>query len=97
LHLAEIARTALPNAPEVNDTLGWAYYKKGMMPEAVTALRRSADLDPNNATTAYHLSLAYEKSGNRQDARQIMMLYLKLDPSSDRSTDVRRRLQALGT
>jgi tetratricopeptide (TPR) repeat protein len=97
LHLAEVAKAALPNAPEVNDTLGWAYYKKGMMAEAVTALRRSAELDPNNATTAYHLSLAYEKSGNREDARQIMTLYLQLDPSSDRSADVRRRLQALGT
>jgi tetratricopeptide (TPR) repeat protein len=97
LHLAQTAKAALPDAPEVNDTLGWAYYKKGMMPAAIDALRRSVELDSKNATTVYHLSLACEKGGSREEARQVMTLYLKLDPSSGRSADVRRRLQALGT
>ncbi len=97
LNLAETAKAALPNAPEVDDTLGWAYYKKDRLPAAITALRRSLELDPKNPTTLYHLALAYEKSGERQEARQVMTRYLQVDPTSDRSADVRRRLQALGT
>jgi tetratricopeptide (TPR) repeat protein len=97
LHLAQTAKAALPNAPEVNDTLGWAYYKKDLLPSAISALRRSLELDPKNSTTMYHLALAYEKSGERQEARQLMTRYLRVDSSSDRSADVRRRLQALGT
>jgi tetratricopeptide (TPR) repeat protein len=97
LNLAETAKSVLPNAPEVNDTLGWAYYKKDLLPSAIRALRRSLELDPKNPTTMYHLALAYEKSGERQEARQVMTRYLQVDSSSDRSADVRRRLQALGT
>jgi tetratricopeptide (TPR) repeat protein len=97
LHLAEVAQAALPNAAEVHDTLGWAHYKKNAMPPAITAFRRSVELDPNNATAIYHLALAYEKSGDRQEARAVMTRYLQIDPSSDRSADIRRRLQTLGT
>ena len=32
LHLAEVAKAAMPNAAEVNDTLGWAYYREGQDP-----------------------------------------------------------------
>jgi tetratricopeptide (TPR) repeat protein len=97
LHLAEVAKTALPDSPEVNDTLGWAHYKKGSMLDAISALRRSLELDPKSATTIYHLALAYEKSGDVREARAIMTRYLQIDPTSERSADVRRRLQALGT
>ncbi len=67
------------------------------MPAAITALQRSVQLDPKNATTVYHLALAYEKSGDREQARRNLALYLKLDPSSPRSAEVKRRLQSLGT
>jgi len=97
LHLAEVAKAGMPNAAEVNDTLGWAYYKRGAMAEAVTALRRSHEIDPTNPSTLYHLVLAYDKNGDHAEARRVMTLYLQVDPSSDRSADVRKRLQALGT
>ena len=97
LHLAEVAKAAMPNAAEVNDTVGWAYYKKGALPEAIAALRRSLEIDPKNPSTLYHLALAYDKSGDQAEARRVMTLYLQVDPSSERSADVRKRLQALGT
>jgi cellulose synthase operon protein C len=97
LNLALVAKAQLPNAAEVNDTLGWAYFKKGRLPEAVSTLRRAVELDPKNATTIYHLALAHEKNGDRREARETMTRYLQLDPQSDRSADVRRRLQTIGT
>ena len=81
----------------MNDTLGWAYYKQGRLPDAVTALRRSVELDPKSTTAVYHLALACEKSGDRQAARQAIALYLKLDPNSERGIELRRRMDALGS
>lgn len=97
LHLAEVAKAGMPNAAEVNDTIGWAYYKKGALSEAITAFRRSLEIDPKSTSTLYHLALAYDKSGDHAEARRVMTLYLQVDPSSERSADVRKRLQALGT
>jgi Tfp pilus assembly protein PilF len=94
LDLARTAQAALPDQPEVNDTLGWVYYKKDLSQLAVAALRRSVELDPQNATASYHLALAYEKSGDRINARRMLEQCLTLDPSSERSTDVKRRLEA---
>ena len=97
LHLSEVAKAALPDTAEVNDTLGWAYYKKGSLPSAITAFRRSLEIDPKNPSALYHLALAYDKGGDQAEARRVMTLYLQVDPSSERSADVRKRLQALGT
>jgi putative PEP-CTERM system TPR-repeat lipoprotein len=97
LNLATVAKTQLPNAAEVHDTLGWAYFKKDRLLDAISTLRRAVELDPKNATSVYHLALALEKNGDRRDAREAMTRYLQLDPSSDRSADIKRRLQLLGT
>ena len=96
LQLAEIANAALPNQPEVNDTLGWVHYKRDSLPLAITTLQHSLELDPTAKTASYHLALAYEKSGNRVEARRMLERYLALDPSSERSADAKRRLEALG-
>jgi Flp pilus assembly protein TadD len=97
LQLALVAKAELPNETEVHDTLGWIYYRKGDLSAAIEALERSIELAPKNATAAYHLALAYEKSGSRAEARRMFTQYLTLDGTSDRSADVKRRLQALGT
>ena len=43
LQLAQIAKTELPETPEVDDTLGWVYYKKGLPTQAVASFRASAE------------------------------------------------------
>jgi Flp pilus assembly protein TadD len=70
--------------------------KKNELPLAVASLRRSLELDPSNLEASYHLGLAYEKQGNRADAQRMLEQYLKLDATSDRSAEVRRRLAAFG-
>jgi tetratricopeptide (TPR) repeat protein len=97
LELAQVARGQMPNDPSVNDTLGWIYFKKGSLDQAITVLRHSLDLDPKNANAAYHLALAVEKNGDRSQARQLLQRYLALDPTSDRVAEVRRRVAELGS
>jgi tetratricopeptide (TPR) repeat protein len=97
LQLAQTAKAAMPDQPEVNDTLGWVYFKKDMLPSAVAAFQHTLELDPKNGVASYHLALAYQKSGNRVDARRLLEQCLKLNPSSDYSADAKRRLDALGS
>src|SRR5438034_7060946 len=69
LELARTAKQQMPAQAEVNDTLGWIYYKKNLASLAVSALEESASKDPKNGTFAYHLGLAYAKNGAKGRAR----------------------------
>lgn len=94
LQLAQLAASALPNQAEVHDTLGWVQYKQSQLPGAIAALHRSVELDPANGLSAYHLALAYAQSGDREQSRQMLQLSLKLEPTSERAVDIRRRLES---
>jgi tetratricopeptide (TPR) repeat protein len=43
------------------DSLGWAYYKKGMYKEAFELLEKALRLEPNEPEIAEHLKKAQEK------------------------------------
>src|SRR5262249_10338189 len=57
LGLAQVAKRQLPDQPSVNDTLGWIYYKKGLMSLAITLFEQAAAKDPKDPTYYYHLGL----------------------------------------
>jgi len=95
LGLAQTAKAQLANDPQVANTLGWVYYKKGLASLAVAHLRESVDKSPTNARYHYHLGLAYAKSENIPAARKALEQALRLDPTFDGSADARRVLAAL--
>ena len=95
LELAQTAKSQLANSPEVSDTLGWVYYKKGLPSLAVPVFRESVDRSPKNAVYQYHLGLAYAKSGNDEEARKALEQALVLDPKFDGSADAQRVLAGL--
>lgn len=41
VQLAEEAHRQLPSRPEVSDTLGWVYYKKGLLPLAIDMMHEA--------------------------------------------------------
>ena len=49
LQLAQTAKAQLPNQHEVDDTLGWIYYKKGMATRAIESFENSTLKQPTNA------------------------------------------------
>jgi len=69
LRLAQRARVRRPDAPQVADTLGWVYYRKGLARQAVPLFEQAAAQQPQNATYQYHLALAYRDSGDVRNAR----------------------------
>jgi Flp pilus assembly protein TadD len=95
LQLAQTAKAELPENAEVNDTLGWIYYKKGLAGPAVTALSDAARLSPANPGIHYRLGLAYLQGGQKSEARAMLQQVLKLNPQFPEAAEVRRVLATI--
>jgi tetratricopeptide (TPR) repeat protein len=93
LALAQMAKGKLPSQPEINDTLAWIYYKKGMPTFAIPLLRDSVERDPQNAIYHYHLGLAYAKADQLDRARTSLTEALRLRPEIDQSGEAQRLLR----
>ena len=95
LQLAQSAKAQMPDHPDVDDTLGWVYYKKDMANLAIRPLETSVSQEPTNALYHYHLGLAYAKTGNTTKARKSLEQALKLQPGFPGAADARSTLASL--
>ena len=77
LQLAQTAKSQLPDQPEVNDTLGWIYQKKGLSALAVPYLEDASRRVPSNTSYALHLGMAYASSHRPDDARRVLQNVLR--------------------
>lgn len=68
LGFAKQAYEQAPNNASVCDTVGWSYYKKGDINQALTYLIKANQLDPNLGDATYHLALVYREQGQKQAA-----------------------------
>ena len=80
LKYAQQAKELDPNSAVVEDTIGWAFYRKGLYESAVTHLLSAAGAK-GTAVGKYHLAMAYLKAGDRQHGRQTLDEARKLDAS----------------
>ena len=92
LAMAQTARRQLPDNPNSADTLGWAYYHKGVYTSAIDLLKEAVKKEPQNATFNYHLGLAYAKNGQASLARQQLDRVVKIKPGSFEADELRRAL-----
>ena len=95
MQLAQTAQRGLPESAEVSNTLGFIYYKKGLLTLAIPPLKMSADKDPSIPMYHYHLGLAYAKSGNASGARQALGRALELKPDFSEAREARSLLESL--
>ncbi len=79
--LAQRARDLLPQDPSAEDTLGWAWFKKGSYQTALTLLRESAANMPAEAEIQFHYGLACYLTADEADARTALQRALK--PGAD--------------
>jgi tetratricopeptide (TPR) repeat protein len=91
--LAETAAEQLPAAAEIQDTLGWVYYRRQLNGQAIAQFQQSINRDSANPVYHYHLGLAYSKNGDRDQARAAFQRALQLNPGY---ADARQALAALG-
>jgi tetratricopeptide (TPR) repeat protein len=92
LELARKAKEKLPKDPNIMDTLGLVYYKRGLYDSAAGELMDSLEKLPENAVVHYHLGLVYFKKGEMGKARSELEQALKLDGKFDGSDEARRML-----
>jgi Tfp pilus assembly protein PilF len=96
LELAKTALSVLPDEPNVNDTLGWLYFKNGNYQEAITALSNSVLKDPKRYDTRYHLGMAYVRFGDLQKGREHLREALKLHADFPEAAEARKTLASIG-
>jgi len=90
--MAQTARRQFPDNPNSADTLGWAFYHKGVYTSAITQFKAALKKEPDNALFNYHLGLAYAKSGQAALARQQLDRVLKINPNFPDVDQLRRAL-----
>jgi tetratricopeptide (TPR) repeat protein len=95
LQLAMTAKSKYPNLAEVNDTLGWVYYRKDLIGQAMLYLQQSLDLEPNNPVYHYHLGMALARKGDDAKARRVLQRALQLDPKFPDAAQARKTLATL--
>lgn len=95
LQLAQTARTKYPAQPDINDTIGWIYYKKHATTQAVSFLMQSVDINPNNAVYQFHLGMTYAQAGEDAKARRALQRALELQKDFDGAALARKTLSSL--
>lgn len=96
---SELAKTALrrlPDEPNVNDTLGWIYYRQGQFDMAIKHLEASIAKAPNLPATHYHLGMAYLGYSEREKARAALTKALSFKTEFDGVAEARQKLAELG-
>jgi tetratricopeptide (TPR) repeat protein len=96
LTLAQTARRQAPDSPNIADTLGYAYYKKGIYSSSIDLFEEAVRKQPENASVQYHLGFAYVKASNSAKAREHLDKALKLDPNASDAEAARKLLPQLG-
>jgi tetratricopeptide (TPR) repeat protein len=95
LKFAQLAKEKLPDDPNVMDTLGWVYYKKGLYDSAIGEFTECLEKMPDNPTAIYHLGMAYNKKGDLGKARVELQKALRLDKNFSGAEEAKRVLAGL--
>jgi tetratricopeptide (TPR) repeat protein len=100
LAMAQTARRGMPDSPNAADTLGWAYFHKGVYNSAIDLFQDALRLNEKrggaeDATIHYHLGLAYQKANQPALARQQLERVLKINPNYSDGNEVRKALSEL--
>jgi tetratricopeptide (TPR) repeat protein len=100
LSLAQTAGRGLPNSPDVADTIGWIYYRKGVYPLAITYLEEAQKLQeknklPESPLFDYHLGWAYERAEQPALARQHFEHLLKSHPNFPAAAEIQKEMTHL--
>jgi tetratricopeptide (TPR) repeat protein len=80
LQYAQQAKELAPGSWEINDTIGWAYYKKAIYPTAVGHFEKAVSQN-GSPRLKYHLAMAYLKAGDAERGRKTLQTALRQDAS----------------
>jgi tetratricopeptide (TPR) repeat protein len=96
LQLAQTAQQRLPGEPNVADTLGWVYYRKGMTSQAIRELESAVKANDRDPLARYHLGMAYNQAGELDKAKGALRDALAISGDFAGADEARRTLASLG-
>jgi len=94
LALAGIALDKHHNDPNILDTMGWVYYRKGSYLYAILFFKESLALKPDNPMTCYHLGMALSKTDEFEKARPYFEKALSLNNDFKHAEEIRKMLKS---
>lgn len=92
LSYAQRAKDLVPKDPDVADTIGWIYYKKGDYKEAMENLKVAVEGSPDNPIIRYHLGAVYYHTGAKVEAESELRKALSIDSDFHGAEDAKRLL-----
>lgn len=94
---AQRAKELAPENRQIDDTLGWIYYRKGIYATALDYLESAASSEAGkkSALIQYHLALCQIKGGEVDRARQTLALAKSIDPNLPEAAEAEGLLQQL--
>ena len=98
LQLADRAKKKSPNDPNIADTLGTIYLKRGFPSLAIDLfldLVKNFPTHPNAPTFNMHLGMAYSQKGDRAEAKMAFEAALKLKPDEKLTKEIQSLLKQL--
>jgi tetratricopeptide (TPR) repeat protein len=94
LKYAQHAKELDPKNTFVEDTIGWAFYRKGLYSSALPHLENAVAKD-GAAVFKYHLAMGYLKMGNHQRGVKLLTEARKIDPSMPEADAASKLLASL--
>jgi len=95
LELAQVAKNVLPDRHEVNDTLGWIFYKMDVPERAIPPLEQSVEQAPDNPEYQFHLGMAYVGANDLAAGERTLTQALALSADFNGADEARRTLSTL--
>lgn len=91
--LKDILKIA-PNHAMALHNLGLVYVIQQQWPDALSALAKAAEFEPDNSRFQFVLTLALEASGNIDEALKHVQQLESITPGDPALADLRKRLKA---
>jgi putative PEP-CTERM system TPR-repeat lipoprotein len=90
LELAAKSVRILPRSAEMIDTLGWMKIQGSDQAGGLALLQQAYDLAKNNPQIGYHLAIALDKTGKRQEAKTLLQSVLTNSPNFDGAAEAKQ-------
>lgn len=97
LTYAQRARRLMPDAVQINDTLGWIYLKKNLTDSAIEIFLNLTRKEPEKATYRYHLGAALLQKGDKSGAKRELKAAMACNPGQEDAARIRHLIASLGS
>jgi len=93
--LVERALAIEPDNGYYIDSLGWAYFRKGMLDEAIQELKRAVSLVPDDAVIVEHLGDVYFERKMLREAQEAWERSLRLQAENETVEEKLKKVKGL--